>query len=103
VSVVDGIEVEIVEVISKRIILEMPFRSKAQIRACFAQQRANPNSSWDCRKWLSETKGYGKPGRRNLPNKIRKKTQTNGKNRKRIGGGGSLYERVLKPMPLLLF
>ena len=33
----------------------MPFQSKAQIRACFANQKRNPNTSWDCKEWLQET------------------------------------------------
>lgn len=33
----------------------MPFQSKAQIRACFANQKRNPNTTWNCREWLHET------------------------------------------------
>jgi len=30
----------------------MPFKSKAQVRACFAQK----NPQWDCKAWAKETK-----------------------------------------------
>ena len=33
----------------------MPFQSKSQVRACFANKRRNPNSTWNCREWLHET------------------------------------------------
>jgi hypothetical protein len=33
----------------------MPFQSKAQIRACFANQKRNPDTTWNCREWLHET------------------------------------------------
>jgi hypothetical protein len=32
----------------------MPFKSKAQMRACFAEKSRNPGSKWDCKKWLRE-------------------------------------------------
>lgn len=49
----------------------MPFRSKAQMKACYAQKRRNPNSKWDCRKWAKETSNLKslpehKPKRRKL-------------------------------------
>jgi hypothetical protein len=34
----------------------MPFKSKAQMKACYA---AN-NPKWDCEKWAKETKNIGK-------------------------------------------
>ncbi len=33
----------------------MPFQSKSQIRACFANQKRNPNTTWNCKEWLHET------------------------------------------------
>jgi hypothetical protein len=34
----------------------MPFKSKAQVKACFAKK--DPN--WDCHKWASETPSMSK-------------------------------------------
>lgn len=38
----------------------MPFKNKAQVRACFAQYsrdiKAGRVPSWDCYKWMKETK-----------------------------------------------
>jgi hypothetical protein len=42
----------------------MPFRSKSQMRACFAKH----DSSWDCHKWAHET-----PNRKSLPDRLKKK------------------------------
>lgn len=33
----------------------MPFKSKAQVRACFANKKKG-NRNWDCNKWLQETR-----------------------------------------------
>jgi hypothetical protein len=63
----------------------MPFQSKAQIRACFANQKRNPNSNWDCKEWLHET-GTTK----NLPER---KSNVKSPKRKIITGpkGGKYY------------
>lgn len=45
----------------------MPFRSRAQMRACFARN----DPAWDCREWLSETPN---PGR--LPEKVSRKQKS---------------------------
>ena len=37
----------------------MPFKSKAQRKACYAQN----NPKWDCKKWDKETKGNKLPKR----------------------------------------
>jgi len=42
----------------------MPFKSKAQMRACFAKKDVR----WPCRKWANETPNKGK-----LPERLRKK------------------------------
>lgn len=42
----------------------MPFKSKAQMRACFAKK--DPN--WDCKKWMKETGSVKK-----LPAKVKRK------------------------------
>lgn len=40
----------------------MPFKNKAQMRACFAQRsrdlKAGRRPKWNCYKWLEETPGY---------------------------------------------
>lgn len=41
----------------------MPFRSKSQVSACFAQN----SPDWDCHKWAKETKNI-----KNLPKKLKK-------------------------------
>lgn len=49
----------------------MPFRSKSQIRACYAQKskdlKNNKIPKWNCDLWLSHTKNINK-----LPDKITK-------------------------------
>ena len=49
----------------------MPFRSKSQIRACYAQRskdlKNNRKPKWNCKLWLSHTKNI-----KNLQDKIRK-------------------------------
>ena len=39
----------------------MPFKNQSQVRACFAQYqrdiKAGRIPSWDCYKWMDETKG----------------------------------------------
>lgn len=42
----------------------MPFKSKAQVRACYAKN--DPN--WDCSKWAKKTKSI-----KSLPKKVKKK------------------------------
>lgn len=41
----------------------MPFQSKAQVRTCYytnsKNSPKNPNSKWDCDKWLSDTAKSG--------------------------------------------
>jgi hypothetical protein len=32
----------------------MPFKNKAQMKACFAEKSRNPKSKWDCQKWIKE-------------------------------------------------
>ena len=32
----------------------MPFKNKAQVKACFAEKSRNPQSKWDCDKWIKE-------------------------------------------------
>ena len=34
----------------------MPFVNNDQRKACYAQKRKNPNSTWDCSKWDRHTK-----------------------------------------------
>lgn len=34
----------------------MPFKSKAQVKACYAAK----SPKWDCKKWARETKNMGK-------------------------------------------
>lgn len=34
----------------------MPFQSKSQMRVCYTIKKKNPKSTWDCDKWLAETK-----------------------------------------------
>lgn len=40
----------------------MPFKNKAQMRACFAEKRRNPDSKWNCQKWIKEGGVPRKPG-----------------------------------------
>lgn len=60
----------------------MPFKSKAQIRACFA--RKDPR--WDCEKWLDETPNRGKdlPQTASKPTYIRTKNKPKTKQSDRI-------------------
>jgi hypothetical protein len=48
----------------------MPFQSKAQIRACYAQKsRAEKEgrvATWDCKKWYAETKSPKKLNQRKI-------------------------------------
>lgn len=46
----------------------MPFKSKNQIKACYAKKDKNPNSSWDCDAWMKETTKKVK----DLPSKVKK-------------------------------
>jgi hypothetical protein len=32
----------------------VPFKNKAQMKACFAEKSRNPKSKWDCQKWIKE-------------------------------------------------
>lgn len=58
----------------------MPFKNKAQVRACFAQYhrdiKAGRVPSWDCYKWLEETSGTLKEKR----SKTRSKRRSKGRN-----------------------
>jgi hypothetical protein len=42
----------------------MPFKSKQQMKACYAQN----NPKWDCKKWSKETKNL-----KSLPKRVSKK------------------------------
>lgn len=42
----------------------MPFKSKAQVKACYAAK----DPKWDCKKWAKET-----PNMKSLPAKVKKK------------------------------
>lgn len=45
----------------------MPFKNKAQMRACFSKYnqdiKAGRIPAWDCYKWIKETPGYSTPKR----------------------------------------
>ena len=43
---------------------QMPFKSKQQMKACFAQK----SPKWDCKKWAKETKNL-----KSLPKKVSRK------------------------------
>lgn len=45
----------------------MPFKSKSQMRACYAKQ-ARGEKGWDCKKWAHETRNM-----RRLPNRVGKR------------------------------
>lgn len=47
----------------------MPFSSKSQMRACWAEKKRNPDSTWDCHHWAHES---SKKERSKLPEKKRK-------------------------------
>jgi hypothetical protein len=32
----------------------VPFKNKSQVKACFAEKSRNPQSKWDCDKWIKE-------------------------------------------------
>lgn len=34
----------------------MPFKSKAQVKKCFAMKAQGKGKGWDCEKWAKETK-----------------------------------------------
>jgi len=40
----------------------MPFKSKAQMKKCFAMKSRGQGKGWDCKKWAKET-----PDRKSLP------------------------------------
>jgi len=33
----------------------MPFKSKQQQAACYAEKKRNPNSTWNCKEWSEKT------------------------------------------------
>ncbi len=41
----------------------MPFKSKAQMKKCFAMR--GKSKGWDCEKWAKET-----PDKKSLPNRV---------------------------------
>lgn len=45
----------------------MPFKSKAQMKKCFAMQSKGKAKGWDCSKWSKETKDIKK-----LPKRVKK-------------------------------
>lgn len=47
----------------------MPFKSKAQMRACYAQHK----KGWDCTEWSRETKNV-----KSLPERVSKKKKPQG-------------------------
>ena len=44
-----------------------PFKSKSQIKACFAKKAKGQAKGWDCDKWAKET-----PSIKSLPKKVSK-------------------------------
>jgi len=46
----------------------MPFKSKAQVRQCYALKERGDAGTWDCDEWAKETKNIKK-----LPEKVKKK------------------------------
>jgi len=54
----------------------MPFVSKAQARACYARQRANPKSDWDCEEWAKGTDWSKLPERSSSSSKIKKSSSS---------------------------
>ena len=45
----------------------MPFKSKSQIRACYAKRSAGEAGSWNCEEWSDVTKGH-----KSLPETVKK-------------------------------
>lgn len=43
----------------------MPFVSKVQVKKCFANQRRNPSTTWDCKEWAAKT-----PSLKALPERL---------------------------------
>ena len=61
----------------------MPFVSRSQVRACYAEKRRNPKSTWDCEEWKSETKDEKSLPERlrpSLPERLPRKTSNSKKN-----------------------
>ena len=48
----------------------MAFKSKAQVKACWANKKTNPKTTWDCSKQAKETKQLKK-----LPARLAKPKQ----------------------------
>ncbi len=63
----------------------MPFKSKAQARACYAIKRSNPKSKWNCDEWSKKTKWSALPeyvkksGKRSTKKSSKKPTKKSGK------------------------
>lgn len=62
----------------------MPFKNKAQMRACFAEKRRNPDSKWDCKKWIKEGGVPRTPGPK--PGTTRAKPDTTASKARAVGG-----------------
>lgn len=62
----------------------MPFKNKAQMRACFAEKRRNPDSTWDCKKWIKEGGVPRTPGPK--PGAARAKPDTTASKARAVGG-----------------
>lgn len=62
----------------------MPFKNKAQMRACFAEKRRNPNSKWNCKKWIKEGGVPRTPGPK--PGTTRAKPDTTASKARAVGG-----------------
>ncbi len=37
----------------------MPFKSKSQLRTCYARKHSHPSSTWNCDEWLRKTPDIG--------------------------------------------
>lgn len=46
----------------------MPFKSKAQVKKCFAMKAKGKAKNWDCEEWAKETGNI-----KSLPKKVAKK------------------------------
>jgi len=74
----------------------MPFQSKSQMRACYAQmsrdKKAGRKSKWNCHKWAHETRNI-----RNLPEyKYTKRKSSKQKSRRRSNTHKSKRRRTRK-------
>lgn len=62
----------------------MSFKNKAQMRACFAEKRRNPDSKWNCKKWIKEGGVPRTPGPK--PGTTRAKPDTTASKARAVGG-----------------